>query len=139
MLPTQKIWAQVRSDACRPFTKLRIGTASAGGTHSLARRTTMNPSKVSSVLRHGVAQGYKREKITSGNSYRESTWSYILLQISNQSDDVLRLPRPNLIAYNQKLWRCAYIYAGEQYVVKYASNPSSSLVLLNNSCCRLIP
>ena len=37
IFPTQKIWVQILSNASRPVTKLRIGTASAGGTHSLAR------------------------------------------------------------------------------------------------------
>ena len=49
--PKQKARVQIRSDASRPVTKL-IGTASAGDTHSLARRT--NPPTASIVPRHRV-------------------------------------------------------------------------------------
>ena len=42
------------SDASRPVTKLRIGTASAGDTHSLARRTNLPTASI--VPRYGVAK-----------------------------------------------------------------------------------
>ena len=51
--PKQKARVQIRWDASRPVTKLRFGTASAGDTHSLARRT--NPPTASIVPRHRVA------------------------------------------------------------------------------------
>jgi hypothetical protein len=52
-LPRRRSRVQIRPDASCPVTKLRIGTAMAGGTYSLARR--INPPAVSSVLRYGVA------------------------------------------------------------------------------------
>ena len=52
-LPAQRVRGSIPPDASRPVTKLRIGTASAGDTHSLARRT--NPPTASIQPRYGVA------------------------------------------------------------------------------------
>ena len=53
----------------RPVTKLRIGAASAGGTHSLHRRTNLHT--VTPVLRRGVAF---TEKEISTSLIMYNTW-----------------------------------------------------------------
>ena len=50
LFPKQKIGVRIRSDASQPVTKLRIGTASAGGTHSLACRTKLPYSHFSALV-----------------------------------------------------------------------------------------
>ena len=53
-LPAQRVGGSIpQVDASHPITKLQIGTASAGDTHSLARRA--KPPTASIVPRYGVA------------------------------------------------------------------------------------
>ena len=68
-LPRRRSRVQIRPDASCPVTKLRIGTASAGGTHSL---------KLVQCFGAEWLRVTEKEISTSGNPFGELTWPCIL-------------------------------------------------------------